>query len=526
MRRTKTILVVLTLVLAACQSAPAPTTTVGSGSEATTATTAAAGAETTATAAPVATGEGIIIALATEPSTLDAQLVNDRSSRVVTSNIVEGLLFRTPEGEVAPHLAESFEAVADDRWRFVLQQGVLFHNGEPFNADAVVFSINRIIAEDYETQRTSYIEGLLGAEAIDEYTVEIITDGISPVVPSQMTSIPIVPPGAGADPGYGDAPVGTGPYRFVSWDRGQQINLEANPEYWGGVPSIPAFSIRVIPDAQTALAALQAGEVDMVLDLLPEHAPLVPVFVSTPGPEFSYIQLNSYKDIFADPRVRQALNYAVDKETLAATIYEGHAQPNDAQHLTSGMLGYNPEVSAFPYDPELATQLLTEAGYPEGFTMELHVPIGRFLKGNETAEYVAAQLGEVGVIVEIVLTEFSVHREVVRIPGPDPNSVDSRYGWNSNEWFDAARYSGFFTCEGGSSKICIQEIDDLHAQASSTNDQEERNQLYQQIWSLLHENPISIYLLQQNLLYGLSEDLQWEPRADDEVLVSTMGLAG
>jgi len=521
MPRARTLLLALALVLAACQGAETTTTT--GGSDTTPATTAADGTTTT-TAAPVA--EGIIIALATEPSTLDGQLVNDRSSRVVTNNIVEGLLFRDQSGEIVPYLAETYEAIADDRWQFTLRQDVTFHNGEAFNADAVVFSIMRIIADDYETQKTSYIEGLVGAEAVDEYTVDIITDGISPVVPAQMTSIPIVPPEAGADAGYGDNPVGTGPYQFVSWDRGQQITLEAYDGYWGEAPAIQSFSIRFIPDAQTSLAALQAGEIDMVLDLLPEQADLVPVFVSTPGPEFSYIQLNTYKEFLADPLVRQALNYAVDKETLAATIYEGHARPNDAQHLSASMLGYNESVDAFPYDPELAMQMLTDAGYPEGFTMELHVPIGRFLKGNETAEFVAAQLGEVGVIVEIVLTEFSVHREVTRIPGPDPASVDSRYGWNSNEWFDAARYSGFFSCEGGSSKICIDEIDALHEEASSTNDAETRDQLYQQIWAILHENPLSIYLLQQNLLYGLSDRLQWEPRVDDEVLVASMSLTG
>lgn len=521
MPRARTLLLALALVLAACQGAETTTTT--GGSDTTSATTAAE--ETTTTTAPPEAAS-IVIALATEPSTLDAQLVNDRSSRVVTSNIVEGLLFRDQSGEIVPNLAESYEAIADDRWQFTLRQGVTFHNGEPFNADAVVFSIMRIIAEDYETQRTSYIDGLVGAEAVDEYTVDILTDGISPVVPSQMTSIPIVPPGAGSEAGYGDAPVGTGPYQFVSWDRGQQITLEAYDGYWGDAPAIQSFSVRFIPDAQTSLAALQAGEVDMVLDLLPEQAALVPVFVSTPGPEFSYIQLNTYKEYLADPRVRQALNYAIDKDTLAATIYEGHARPNDAQHLTSSMLGYNDDVDAFPYDPEKAMQLLADAGYADGFSMELHIPIGRFLKGNETAEFVVAQLGEVGVTVEIVSSEFSVYREIVRIPGPDPASVDSRYAWNSNEWFDAARFSGFFTCEGGSSKICIDEIDALHDQASSTNDQEVRDQLYQQIWSILRENPLNIYLLQQNLLYGLSERLVWEPRADDEVLVSFMSLNG
>lgn len=525
MRRVITVMMALVLVLTACGDDDGGSTTSTTAGEATT-TTQGGGGETTTTQPPTQGGDPLVIAVSTEPNTLDAQLVNDRSSRVVTSNIVETLLIRQADGETAGVLALSFEPIGEDRWRFTLREGVTFHNGEPFNAEAVKFSIERIVAPDYETQRTSYIENLLGAEVVDEYTVDILTDGLSAVVPVQMTSIPMVPPGAASQADFGDNPIGTGPYRFASWERGRQVNLVANDDYWDGPPPIQEASIRFIPDAQTALAALQAGEVDMVLDLLPELAPLAPVFLAAPAPEFSYIQLNSYKEYLASPLVRQALNYAIDKETMAATLYEGYARPNDAQHLTAAMLGYNDSVEAFPYDPDMARELLQQAGYGDGFTMELHLPIGRFLKGEEVAEFVTAQLGEVGVTVKIVLSEFSVFRELARIPGPDPESIDSRYAWNSNEWFDAARMSGFFTCDGSSSKICDPVIDDLHAQASSTTDQELRDQLYQQVWQQLHDNPIHIYLLQQSLLYGLSERVNWEPRPDDEVLIKTMTLSG
>jgi len=522
MRRVITVMLALVLVLAACGDDDATTTTAGGGA---TTSTQGGGGDTTTTAPPQAVAP-LVIAVSTEPNTLDAQLVNDRASRVITGNIVEPLLNRTADGEFEGLLALSFETVADDRWRFTLREGVTFHNGEPFNAEAVVFSIERIIDPEYETQRTSYIADILGAEVVDEYTVDIVTDGISPIVATQMTSIPIVPPVAAAEAGYGDNPIGTGPYQFVSWERGSQVNLTAFADYWGGAPSIQEASIRFIPDGQTALAALQAGEVDMVLDLLPELAPLAPVFLNTPGPEFSYIQLNSYKEYLASPLVRQALNHAVDKETMAATLYEGYARPNDAQHLTPAMLGYNDDVDAFPYDPDMARDLLAQAGYADGFDLEMHVPIGRFLKGEEVLEFVAAQLAEVGVTVTIVQNEFAVFRDLARIPGPDPESIDSRYAWNSNEWFDAARMAGFFTCEGSSSKICDPEIDALHEQASSTTDLELRDQLYQQLWARIHENPIHIFLLQHDLLYGLSERLNWEPRADDEVFIKTMTLSG
>ncbi len=507
----------LVLVAGACGDDDAPST---GDTEATEGT----GAETGTTAAPEPAEDAapLVIAVTTEPSTLDAQLVNDRNSRVFTANIYEALLARDTNAEVVPLLAESYENVDDSTWRFTLREGVTFHNGEPFNADAVVFSVERMIAEDFETQRTSYTDGLVGATKVDDMTVDILTDGVLATLPVQLTQVPMVPPGA-ADT-LDTEPVGTGPYMFVRWDPGVEIVATRNDSYWGEAPSVADFSVRIISDNQTALSALQSGEVDLVIDVLPEQKDQVPVLKSVPAAEFSYIAFNTYLPALADPRVRLAFNMAIDKEALAATIYEGEARPNDSQHLSEGMLGYNPDLGPIEYDPDGARALLEEAGYPFDEVIELNVPIGRYLKGEESVEFVAAQLQEIGVNVEIVSTEFNTYREAGRIPGTEEGAMDLKYGWNSNEFLDGGRILSHITCEGPSSKICIPEVDTLMEDASSTLDQAVREAAYQEVWAILHDNPYSIYLLQQNLLYGLSERLQWEPRVDDEYYVSTMAL--
>lgn len=466
----------------------------------------------------------VVLAITTEPATLDAQAVNDRHSRVVSGNIFEPLLDRDRTGRLVPLLAESYEAVNPTTWRFRLRRGVKFHNGEPFNAEAAAYSVNRIIDRDYRTTRGSYTVGIAGARAVDEYTVDVLTHAVVATLPIQISSLPMVPPQASRQRDFAWRPMGTGPYRFLGWVRGREMRIAINDDYWGPKPTIREVVVRIIPDKQTELLALRAGEVDMVLDLLPEQIQLAPKHVSHPAPEYSYIAFNTHKREMADPRVRIAMNLAVDKERLARTIYQGHARPNMAQHLSPGMVGFNPNLRPFPYDPARARHLLAEAGFPQGFSVVLNTPIGRYLKGEETSEYVAQQLAQVGIQARVQLHEWTAYQSLGRIPGDRPGAFDLKYGWNSNEWFDGSRIIAHITCRGTSSKICDPRIDEAMTRAAGTTDQRVRDELYQQVWQILNENPYSIYLLQQNLIYGLSARIQWRNRLDDEVRIADMRL--
>ena len=475
--------------------------------------------------APMGDPGRVTIAVTTEPSTLDPQAVNDRSSRVVTANLFESLLGRDASTALVPVLATEWpEVVDDDTWRFTVREGVAFHDGQALDAQAVADSLNRMLDPDYSTQRDSYVRGITAAEAVDTYTVDIHTDGVNATLPLQIAQLPVIAPGTGET--VGENPVGTGPYMFESWDRGQQITAVRNADYWGEAPSIDAFTVRFIPDKQTSLAALQAGEVDLVLDILPEQVDLVPQALSVPATEYSYLALNALRPDLAPPEIRVAMNLAVDKELIAEELYEGYARPNHAQHLSPGMLGYNPDIGPFPYDPDQAREIMESYGWNEDnpLPLEIYAPIGRYLRGVETTQVVARMLNDVGFDTEVRLTEWTRFRAGSRIKGDQPGAYDIRYGWNSNEWFDGARTRNFLVCGGSSSKLCDQLVTDLFEQAGSTTDQEQRASLYQQAWARLHENPHAIYLLQQDLIYGATERLDWQPRLDDEYLVTEMSL--
>ncbi|MCY4665689.1 MAG: ABC transporter substrate-binding protein, partial [Acidimicrobiaceae bacterium] len=479
-------------------------------------------------AAPTGDPGRVTIAVTTEPSTLDPQAVNDRNSRVVTFNLFESLLGRASDTSLVPVLATGLpEIVDDDTWRFQVREGVTFHDGQALDAQAVADSLNRMLHPDYSTQRDSYIDGILSAQVVDTYTVDIHTDGVNAILPLQIAQLPVIAPGTGDT--VGENPVGTGPYMLESWDRGQQINAVRNPNYWGEAPTIDAFSVRVIPDKQTSLAALQAGEVDLVLDILPEQVALVPQALSVAAPEFSYITINALRPELSPPEIRIAMNLAVNKQEIADTLYEGYARPNNAQHLAPGNLGFNPDIAPFPYDPDQASEIMAAAGYDEDnpLRVDLYAPFDRYLRGKETAEVVAKSLNDVGFDARVQLAEWTAFRAGSRIKGDQPGAYDLRYGWNSNEWFDGARTRSHVTCpdQGGtSSKLCDEEVTALFLQAGATTDQDLRNILYQRAWARLHENPHAIYLLQQDLIYGASERLVYAPRLDDEYPVAEMSF--
>ena len=484
--------------------------------------------EEEAAAAPTGDPGRVTIAVTTEPSTLDPQAVNDRSSRVVTFNLFESLLGRASDTALVPVLATGLpEIVDDDTWRFQVREGVTFHDGQALDAQAVADSLNRMLHPDYSTQRDSYIDGILSAEVVDTYTVDIHTDGVNAILPLQIAQLPVIAPGTGDT--VGENPVGTGPYMLESWDRGQQINAVRNPNYWGEAPPIDAFSVRIIPDKQTSLAALQAGEVDLVLDILPEQVALVPQALSVAAPEFSYITINALRPELSPPEIRIAMNLAVDKQEIADTLYEGYARPNNAQHLAPGNLGFNPDIGPFPYDPDQAGEIMAAAGYDEDnpLRVDLYAPFDRYLRGKETAEVVAKSLNDIGFDARVQLAEWTAFRAGSRIKGDQPGAYDLRYGWNSNEWFDGARTRSHVICpdQGGtSSKLCDEEVTARFLAAIATTDQAQRDSLYQQGWALLHENPHAIYLLQQDLIYGASERLVYEPRLDDEYPVAEMSF--
>ncbi|HEU4985824.1 MAG TPA: ABC transporter substrate-binding protein, partial [Rhizobiaceae bacterium] len=466
--------------------------------------------------------QSITIAIGSEPSTLDPQLRDDGGERQVNDNIYETLMARTPEGELVPGLAaEAPKQVDDLTWEFKLREGVTFHNGEPFNADAVVASVERVIDPKNASEQMAYLGTISGAEKVDDLTVRIKTSGPDPILPSRMYWMKMIPPTYAKEGDLAAAPVGTGPYKFVSWNRGTDITLEANPEYWDGEPQIDQVTYRFIAEPGTRLSGLMSGELDVITNLLPEFTTNVPKFAAVQGLETSTIILSTDNEVTKDPRVRQALNYAIDRQTLADSLFLGFATVAKGQLIHPKAFGFNDKLEPYPYDPEKARQLIKEAG-AEGKTIALLGESGRWLKDRETIEAVGAYWTEIGLKVDIQIEEFSQYLDRLFDMSKRP---DAYFVLNSNEILDADREMSFAYESGvGGASNSDTELAKAIQAARVENDLDARAALYDEITTKLHEQAYDVPLFNHQDIYGMSERMEWQPRVDAKIIVKEMSV--
>jgi len=467
-----------------------------------------------------ANAQEITIAIGSEPTTLDPQLREDGGERAVTDNINETLVARTPDGKLVPGLANAMPKLVDPKtWEVKLRPGIKFHNGEPFNADAVVFSIKRIINPKFNSEQISFFETIKDAQRVDDLTVRIITDGPDPILPSRLYWMKMVPPKHAGSPKFAETPVGTGPYKFVKWSRGQSIKLALNDAYWGDKPQIKAVNYRFIEESGTRLAGLMAGEFDVITNLLPEFTGRVPKAVNIQGLEHPIIILNADGGPTKDVRVRQALNYAIDKEALAEALYEGYAQVAQGQLLSPSFFGFNKEVGPYPYDTEKARILLKEAG-AEGITVELIGTSGRWLKDREVVEAVAAMWQEVGIKAKIRIFEFN---EYLNRLFDRKTRGDAIFVVSSNELLDADKsFSAYYRAGGIGSSNTDKELAALIVQARTETNMQKRASLYHQAVKRAHDQAYFAWLLNIEDIYGMTKRVEWAARVDAKIMVNEM----
>lgn len=472
-------------------------------------------------------GEGgeLTIALGSEPTTLDPQIREDGGERAVNDNVYETLLVRDKEGELQPLLAEEMpEQVDDTTWEVKVREGIEFHNGEPLDAAAVAASYERIIDPDLASEQSSFFEGITAAEAVDETTVRFTTEGPDPVFPARLYWIKIVPPEHAASSGFADEPIGTGPYRFVEWAKGQEVVLEANDEYWGDPkPSIQRVTYKFVGEPGTRLSGLLSGEFDLITNLLPEDAERAPKSAHVRGLEHPVMILNSMDGPTADVEVRQALNYAIDKEALATELYGGFAQIDECQVLSPSYFGYNDALEAYEYDPDRARQMLEDAGVA-GQTVDVVSTSGRWLKDREITEAVANYWTEAGMEVNVQIFEFDEYLD--RLFDRETRAT-SIFVTTSNELLDAARVMGaYYAMEGVGASNDDAELTQLIDDARVETDEEARQELYAQATERACDEAYFAFLLNIEDIYGMSEELDWEPRVDAKLIVNEMKLSG
>jgi peptide/nickel transport system substrate-binding protein len=341
---------------------------------------------------------------------------------IVTGSVlacsVETLLTRDPETmEIRPLLATSYRNVDPHTWEFKLRQGVRFQNGEPFNAESVKFSIERIINSPLNTLGKTVWPPSFGqaVQIVDPYTVRIVTKLPDPLVPNRLAaeSLNMAPPKALAefkDKYVSGSVIGTGPYKFVEYVVGRHVVFEADPSYWGKKPATSKIVWNIITDPATRVAALQRGTTDVIVNLpIPmittvEQAPDLTVY-SVLGSIVNGMLLNANQTpALKDPRVRQALNYAVDREAILKNLYMGRGEI--ANGVVAKQVQYAIDPGSYGYHPKKAKTLLAAAGFGGGLDLTIWQSTNRYEFGVEAAQAIVEYFQDVGVRTNLQLLDW------------------------------------------------------------------------------------------------------------------------
>jgi peptide/nickel transport system substrate-binding protein len=438
----------------------------------------------------------VTIVLPEEPDIIDpCHASRSNIGRVVKQNVAETLTEIDPkDGSVTPRLATSWERADETTWRFKLKDGVKFHNGAPFDAEAAAASINRTLNPQLDCEiRVKFFGNIkVTPKAIDATTLEIKTDHPAPIMPTMMGTMTIQAPDTPADK-LTREPVGTGPYVFASWRPGQDVVLTRFDGYWGDKPQVEKATYIWRTESAVRAAMVATGEADIAPSIAAQDA-------TDPAMDFSYFDsetTNFRIDLSLPPlddvRVRKALNVAIDREAIRGSILSPDVVPA-TQFIVPSINGHNPNLKPWPYDPEQAKALLAEAkaaGTPVDKEITLYVRRGIHAGVTETAEAILAMLQDVGFNVKLQIVEVAEWVDLYTKPFAEdrpPNLVHAMHDNNNGD----AVFTVFFkyASEGAQSALSDPRVDKLIEQAQVAINPE-RQKLWQETFRMINEEIVA-----------------------------------
>jgi peptide/nickel transport system substrate-binding protein len=498
-KRGLSLLLILVLVLSlgvGC-SKPAETTTAAPSQEDTTAATEPA--------APVK--EELVIALSADITSLDPQGHNDTKSERVSFLLFNRLFKLNTDFEVVPDLAESWEQPSETEWVIKIKEGVTFHDGTPMTSKDVKYSLERSQTMPKVQHVLSEVESI---EIVDDYTVKITTKiAFAPFLYTLVHAGASIVPEAYVESGDEfKNPVGSGPYTFVEWASGDRVVLAKNENYYDAdnMGQMAKIVFRVIPEGTSRTIALETGEVDIVDELqtidlgkVEDNADLT--LYQNPSTRVDFFGMNNEKAPYDNKLVRQALNYAIDKEAIMIVAIEG-AGTEAKSVLAPSMLGF--KASDYEYNPEKAKELLAQAGYPDGFTTTI------WASGDERkriAEIIQGNLMEIGVTAEIEMFEWGTYIDVL-MKGEEETFV---LGWTSNPDPDSTITPLYYSENIGGmnfSRINNEKIDNYIVDARKELDLQKRIGLYNEFHQYIMEEAPIVPLFIKNNIVGANAALK------------------
>ena len=471
--------------------------------------------------------DSVTIAVSNSVNTLDPHMTASVGTDLsVLSHIYPALVLRGPDLKLQPSLAQSWEMVDDNTWRFKLKPDALFSNDEKIDATAVKWNLDRVRDKDVGARIAGWFSLIDNVVVVDDLTVDIKTSQPYPALADQLSMFLMLPPQWAQENSPAKESMSGGRYKIVEYVPGDHITLEVNDKYWGETSDIKHVVFRTIPEISGRVAALMAGEVDLVTGIPTTELERINASGKASANAIDSIRMmlakvNHSKAPMENRAFRQAINYAVDKQGIVDAIFNGKASVANCQLLSAPYVGYNHDLKPYAYDPEKARDLLKQSGIDLSQEIELEVPTATYLQGDEVTQIIASQLQDVGLNIKITEIEFGAFMDKqLRARDLAPLAVQG-LAWPT---IDADGMLTMFAPGNVYDYWNNAEFGRILDEARITTDKEKRNALYADATKLMCDEAASLFLYLMPASYGVSNRVEWSSRGDDWVRAFDMKI--
>lgn len=478
--------------------------------------------------ASAAPKDSLLVTIAGDAATLDPHIQWDTDSYTVYRNIFDNLVTRNAKGDIVPQVGKSWKYLNDNEIEFELESNIKFHDGTPLTAEDVVFTVKRIIDPAFKSPQLSQFNSIVDATVSGPNKVKLRTSSPYPALLAQLVKLSVVPEAYVKKVGnteFNQKPVGSGPYKLITWQRGVRIDLEAQPNYWRGKAPFQKVEFRGVADGATRIADLRTGKADIIRGVSPDDAPQIAKdanlqVLSIPTERIGYMFVNTLFGPTSDVRVRRAIAHAVDRKGIIDALLGGYGKMVNIV-LTPANFGYVEGFQGYPYDPAKAKALIKEAGADGKELTFITSPV----YDQRVVQAIQQMLGEVGLKVNIATSDQPTYLKR-RQGNPDEAGSISTGNWSCACQDADGVIHPLFTSDSIWSKYKNKDYDAIVEAARSTLDEKKRLDLYKQAFTILERDVPGIGLFQGVAIYASRKELQWQPTPNEAFFVFDMKWNG
>ena len=475
---------------------------------------------------PVARADQVnfVVDLPTDPASLDPHLQWDPDSYAVYRNIFDNLVIRDQAGAIVPQVATAWRYEDDSHIVFTIRDDISFQDGSKLTPDDVAFSVKRITDPAFRSPQLSQFDQIANAEVTGPHEVRLTTKTAYPVLLAQLTKLSIVPRAVVEREGaaFNQSPVGSGPYKFVSRTQGVRVVLAANQAYWRGTPPFAHVEMHPVGDESTRIADVRTGRADIARILSTDNADQLRNdsalnVLWTPTERVTLFMLNTLDGPTKDPRVREAIAHAIDRDTIVEALLKGYAKPVN-EPLTPASFGYDPTIPGYGYDPAHARALLREAGVAPGTKVSL---LTSPVFDQRVVQALQQMVTDIGLKAELTTVDLATYLKL-RQGRPDEAGDVSYFRWSCGCQDADGTLFPLFHSSSQWAKYRNATVDRALEAGRNTLDDPRRREAYHDALTAIHADIAVVPLFQDVAMYAARKPVQFQPTASESFSLFSM----